>query len=73
MDNGKEVFVNGQQVILNNASGALTPEMCRRAVTLLYGHVEPATVHDGETGYRINKSGARRLTAAEEYDAGVGE
>lgn len=33
MDNGKEVFVNGQQVILNNASGALTPEMCRRAVT----------------------------------------
>jgi hypothetical protein len=67
----KIVYVNGQYVQMNNASGVLTPEMAKSAVRMLYGHIEPATVTDSGRGFRVTKSSVRRLTAEEEYDAGI--
>jgi hypothetical protein len=43
-------------------SAPLTPAIARSAARIAFGHTDGVTVMDGEIGYALTKSGARKLS-----------
>jgi hypothetical protein len=43
-------------------SAPLTPKLARSAARIAFGHSDGVTVLDGDNGYALTKSGARKLS-----------
>lgn len=69
----KTVIVNGQIVQINSVAedAALDRHVARAAVRMLYGRLVSARVVDNERGYKVTQHHTRRMTAEEEYEAGI--